>query len=260
MPSTSYRSQRAASTPRTTPNALSRHQQGRRSVRDPLQPAQIPGGVPPGALGCLGKGQRVLGSSTCPVCSCDQGVSTQTLGLAALTPPAPRQPRQESGRAGRDGRPATCLLYYSYADAAKSRHMLRQSAEENRSPAEQLKSNEESLNAMVGGRGFSGAGLGVGTAGVFEVTPRTAACNAILAMDSKPFNNSCCRALAPARPSSPPACPSLRRLRTARSRSSAAGCSCCITLGSTALIRARWSGCGNLVGQGRVFMTQPGCP
>lgn len=56
---------------------------------------------------------------------------------------------QESGRGGRDGRDAMCILYYTYADAAKSRHMIKQSAQENNAPEEQTKSNMESLNAMV---------------------------------------------------------------------------------------------------------------
>lgn len=56
---------------------------------------------------------------------------------------------QETGRAGRDGALAAAILYYSYGDAQKSRHMLRQSAEETRSPPEQLQCNLDSLNRMV---------------------------------------------------------------------------------------------------------------
>jgi bloom syndrome protein len=42
-----------------------------------------------------------------------------------------------------------CILYYTYADAAKSRHMLKQSAQENNTPEEQMRCNMESLNAMA---------------------------------------------------------------------------------------------------------------
>lgn len=52
-------------------------------------------------------------------------------------------------RGGRDGREAACILLYSYADAQKTRHMLREGAKENNTPEEQLRVNMESLNTMV---------------------------------------------------------------------------------------------------------------
>ena len=45
---------------------------------------------------------------------------------------------------------AHCIMYYSYGDAQKMRHMLKQSAEENHTSPEQMQHNTDSLNAMVG--------------------------------------------------------------------------------------------------------------
>ncbi len=56
---------------------------------------------------------------------------------------------QETGRGGRDGKVATCILYYSYADAVRMRHMLKQSAEEQNTSPAQLQCNMDSLNHMV---------------------------------------------------------------------------------------------------------------
>ncbi|KAK9805758.1 hypothetical protein WJX73_006321 [Symbiochloris irregularis] len=56
---------------------------------------------------------------------------------------------QETGRAGRDNKLASCILYYNYGDAVRTRHMLKQSAQENHTPPDQLQCNMDSLNAMM---------------------------------------------------------------------------------------------------------------
>lgn len=59
---------------------------------------------------------------------------------------------QETGRGGRDGKTAVCILYYSYGDAVRMRHMLKQSAEEQGTSPAQLQCNMDSLNQMARSR------------------------------------------------------------------------------------------------------------
>ncbi|KAF6261562.1 hypothetical protein COO60DRAFT_1699757 [Scenedesmus sp. NREL 46B-D3] len=56
---------------------------------------------------------------------------------------------QETGRGGRDGAAAECVLFYSYSDALKGRHMIATSAEENNTAREVVENNLDALNAMV---------------------------------------------------------------------------------------------------------------
>lgn len=79
-----------------------------------------------------------------PYC-CGQDSSLPALCLS-------RRP-QETGRAGRDGKEAHVILYYSYQDAVKSRHMIVEGAREHGTPPEQLQCNKDALNAMVRGLG-----------------------------------------------------------------------------------------------------------
>ncbi|WIA22540.1 hypothetical protein OEZ86_009530 [Tetradesmus obliquus] len=56
---------------------------------------------------------------------------------------------QETGRGGRDGASAECVLFYSYADALKGRHMIATSAQENGTAPQVVEANLDALNAMV---------------------------------------------------------------------------------------------------------------
>lgn len=56
---------------------------------------------------------------------------------------------QETGRGGRDGEEATCVLFYTYADAMKARHMMQTSAQEKNTAPEVVQANTDALNAMV---------------------------------------------------------------------------------------------------------------